>query len=114
MKRLSIIFLSMLLIVVSAFSRPAYQGTKRVQQPDGSYVTIRLVGDEYRSFNTTSDGYTLTRNDRGYYVYAHLDVDGRLAPTELVAHDAEERTMEDKAYLESVGRMLTPRMDHDQ
>ena len=101
----------MLLIVVSAFSRPAYQGTKRVQQPDGSYVTIRLVGDEYRSFNTTSDGYTLTRNAQGYYVYACLDADERLAPTNLMAHDAEERTMEDKAYLESVGRMLTPRME---
>ena len=66
MKRLSMIFLSVLLTAVSAFSRPAHQGTTRVQQPDGSYVTIRLVGDEYRSFNTTSDGYTLTRNDQGY------------------------------------------------
>ena len=108
------ILLSVLLAVAPAFARPAYQGTTRVQQPDGSYVTIRLVGDEYRSFNTTSDGYTLTRDDRGYYVYARLDADGRLAPTELVAHDAAERTVADAAYLQSVGQWLTPAMSESQ
>lgn len=114
MKRISIIVLSMLLCVASVFSRPAYQGTHRVQQPDGSYVTLRLVGDEYRSFSTTSDGYTLTRNADGYYVYASLDADGRLSPTSLVAHDAGERSEADEAYLQRVGRLLTPRMETAQ
>ena len=113
-KRLSLIFLSLLLAAAPAFSRPAYPGTARVQQPDGSYVTIRLVGDEYLSFNTTSDGYTLTRNAQGYYVYAQLDAEGRLAPTALVAHDAAERTPQDLDYLQSVGRRLTPRMSDGQ
>ena len=114
MKRLSLIFLSVLLFAAPAFSRPAYPGTARVQQPDGSYVTIRLVGDEYRSFNTTADGYTLTRNDRGFYVYAQLDADGRLAPTSFVARDSAERTLQDLEFLRSVGRRLTPRMGEEQ
>ena len=104
------IFLSVLLTIAPAFARPAYQGTTRIKQPDGTYVTIRLVGDEYRSFNTTSDGYTLTRNNQGYYVYAQLDADGRLAPTELVAHDADGRTAADAEYLQRVGKWLTPAM----
>ncbi len=108
MKRFSLLILSAMLFALSAFSRPAYDSTARVMQPDGSYVTIRLVGDEYHSFNTTSDGYSLVRNDKGYYVYARLDGDGRLAPTEMVAHDAAERTAADVAYLESVGKMLFP------
>ena len=110
MKRLTLIFVSVLLAVASSFARPALSDTVRVQQPDGSYVTIRLVGDEYRSFNTTADGYTLTRNSRGYYVYASLDADGRLAPTEFVARNAGERTAADQAYLERVGRGLQPAM----
>ncbi len=114
MKRLSLIFLSMLLFAASAFSRPAYPGTARVQQPDGTFVTIRLVGDEYRSFNTTTDGYTLTRDARGYYVYAQLDADGRLAPTTFVAREPAERTVQEQEYLRSVGPRLTPRMSEAQ
>ncbi len=108
------ILLSVLLSVASSYSRPAYPGTARVQQPDGTYVTIRLVGDEYRSFNTTSDGYTLTRNERGYYVYARLGADGQLAPTTFIARDSAERTPQDCDYLKSVGRRLTPRMSEEQ
>ncbi|MBO7140872.1 MAG: M6 family metalloprotease domain-containing protein [Prevotella sp.] len=114
MKRLSLIFLSVLLASASAFSRPAYPGTARVQQPDGTFVTIRLVGDEYRSFNTTADGYTLTRNERGYYVYAQLDDDGRLAPTSFVARDSAERSPQDLELLQRLGRRVTPRMSEEQ
>ncbi len=114
MKKITFILLSMLLSVTSGFSRPAYPGTARVQQPDGSFVTIRLVGDEYRSFNTTSDGYTLTRDKQGYYVYAQLDDEGRLAPTTLIAHDSAERSFQELDYLKSVGRRLTPRMSDAQ
>ena len=114
MKRLSLIFLSVLLAAAPAFSRPAYPGTARVQQPDGTFVTIRLVGDEYRSFNTTADGYTLTRNERGYYVYAQLDDDGRLAPTSFVARDSAERSPQDFELLQRLGRRVTPRMSEEQ
>lgn len=95
---------------VSAYSRPAWSGTNRVQQPDGTFVTVRLVGDEYLSFTTTSDGYSVVKDNRGYYVYATKDDDGHLSPTTLVAHDAEERSAVDIAYLEAVGKMLTPVM----
>ena len=99
---------------MAAFSRPALTGTAVVKQPDGTTLTIRLVGDEYRSFTTTADGYTLTRNGEGYYVYAALGSDGRLAPTELVAHDAAVRTAREVAYTESVGKRLTPAIGERQ
>lgn len=107
-KRLSILLMTVLLGVASLWARPALQGTRRVQQPDGSFVTIRLVGDEYRSYNTTADGYTLVRNAEGFYVYAGQDADGQLAPTTLVAHDAAERTAADMEYLQRVGRIIPP------
>lgn len=108
MKRLSIFLMAVLLGVASLWARPALQGTRRVQQPDGTFVTIRLVGDEYRHFNTTADGYSLVRNAEGYYVYACQDASGQLAPTTLIAHDAEERTPADVAYLQQVGRIVPP------
>ena len=58
----------MILGVISASAVPAMGNLVKVQQPDGTTVTIRLVGDEYLHFNTTADGYSVVKNDRGFYV----------------------------------------------
>lgn len=89
------------------YARPAHRGTTKVNQPDGSSVTIRLVGDEYLHYNTTDDGYSLVCRNDGAYVYAQLDAEGQLEPTALLAHDAEERTAEERYYLGKVGRLTT-------
>lgn len=90
------------------YARPAYRGTTRVAQPDGSSVTTRLVGDEYLHYHTTADGYSLVRRDDGAYVYAKKNSLGQLEPTALLAHDADERSADERLYLEKVGR-LTPK-----
>ena len=97
--------MAMLYGVAIIYSRPAYRGTRQMVQPDGTSVTIRLVGDEYLHYTVTSDGYSLVRRDDGAYVYAQLDAEGQLAPTALLAHDAGERTAEERNYVESVGRL---------
>ena len=91
------------------YARPAYRGTTRVVQPDGTSVTIRLVGDEYLHYNTTTDGYSLFCRDDGAYVYAQINEEGQLEPTALLAHDAGERKAEERSYVERVGR-LVPQM----
>ena len=65
-------------------ARPAHKAAAKVQQPDGTYVTIRLHGDEWRSFNTTDDGYSVVKDSRGYYVYAELK-DGQLEATAVIS-----------------------------
>lgn len=105
MRRLSLALVAMLFGIATIYSRPAYRGTTRVAQPDGSTVTIRLVGDEYLHYNTTEDGYSLVRCGDGSYVYASMDADGQLTPTKLLAHDADERTNEECRYVERVGRL---------
>ena len=95
----------MLFGIAIFYARPAYRGTTRVTQPDGSSVTIRLVGDEYLHYNITTDGYSLFLRDDGAYVYAQLNDEGQLEPTVLLAHDVHERTAEEHHYLEVVGRL---------
>lgn len=95
----------MLYGIAILYSRPAYRGTRQVLQPDGTFVTIRLVGDEYLHYNTTDDGYSLVRRDDGAYVYAQLNDEGQLESTALLAHDAHERTAEERHYLEVIGRL---------
>ena len=98
--------MAMLFGIAIFYARPAYQGTTRVVQPDGSGVTIRLVGDEYLHYNITLDGYSLVRRDDGAYVYAQMNEAGQLEATDLLAHDAVERTMKERDYLEKVGRLM--------
>lgn len=107
-KRYLLLLIATVMTTITAMARPAHKGIARIQQPDGSSLSIRLVGDEYLSYNTTADGYSIVRNDAGTYVYARLD-NGQLVPTALQAHDAVERSAAEKAYLSEAGR-LAPQM----
>lgn len=99
----------LLLCASSMVAIPAHKGAAKVQQPDGTYVTIRLHGDEWRSFNTTDDGYSVVKDSRGYYVYAELK-DGQLKATAQVAHDLSERSAEEQAFLADVKKYQAPEM----
>lgn len=104
------LFLTMMVILMgfcSAWAVPAQGNRLKVKQPDGSVLTIRLVGDEYMHYVVTGDGFSVVRTDRGY-CYARLDADKQLVATDLVAHEASERTTQEKAYLQTVGRYLAP------
>ena len=109
MKRLFFLFLASLLCCAVVKAVPAKPGLVRVEQPDGTRLTLRLVGDEYRHYTTTADGYTVVRDQRGYYVYAALRGD-ELLPTAHVAHDADGRTAREQAFLEQVGGTIVPPM----
>ena len=101
------ILMTMLLGAVSLWAIPAHPGTRKVQQPDGTYVTIRLVGDEWCHFHTTTDGYSVVQDSRGYYVYAE-NKDGRLEATACVAHDEGDRTASEREYLSAVNKYQAP------
>lgn len=81
---LSLLVALMCCCVASAV--PAWPGLHHVQQPDGSRVTLQIVGDECFNYVRTSDGFTVVRTDEGAYEYATLR-DGVLVASGVVAHD---------------------------
>ena len=79
-----------------------------VTQPDGSTLTLLLHGDEWFSFSTTADGFTVVKDaGDGYYKYAALQNNELVAGT-IVAHDAAMRTPLEKAALATTTRYLAP------
>jgi immune inhibitor A len=90
---------------VTAFAVPACHEPSTVTQPDGSALTIRLVGDEFIHFTTTLDGYTVVKRSDGFYVYASL-VDDALVPTSVVARDV--RSASDRKFLYGVPKNIHP------
>ena len=104
-----LLFMALLLGISSMKGVPAHPLPVKVQQPDGTYVTLRLVGDEWCHFQTTLDGYSIIKDTRGYYVYAQKQ-GGQLQPTAQVAHDEAERTASEWAFLAGVSKCLAPEM----
>ena len=108
MKRISALA-AVVMLCLGMMAVPAHRGAVKVKQPDGSYVTIRLHGDEWRHHQTTDDGYTVVKDHRGFYVYAEKNA-GLLKATTQVAHDLTERDAREQAFLTGFEKNLAPAM----
>lgn len=72
----------------------AYPSPIEVRQADGTTLTVILHGDEDFHFYTTLDGILLVQREDGYYIGA-IDDQGELSGTQLLAHNAGERSAEE-------------------
>ena len=89
----------MLLGVASLWARPGYSKPVDVLQPDGTTVTLLMRGDEFLSFMTTIDGYTVVKGADGFYRYADKCADGQLTATSVIARNPDVRTAQEQAFL---------------
>ena len=105
MKKLTTLLMLAVLMCFQAAANPAHRGSVLMPQPDGSMLSVCLVGDEFYHFNTTVDGYTIMLNDAGAYVYAKRD-GMTLEPTSLLAHDAADRTAAELEFLASTPKRI--------
>ncbi|MBO7609457.1 MAG: M6 family metalloprotease domain-containing protein [Muribaculaceae bacterium] len=95
-------------MTLAAMAVPANPMPVVMTQPDGTKVTARLCGDEFYSFSTTLDNYTIVQNTSGAWVYAIKDGDNLVASS-VLAHDAGQRSAEEIALLDSTPKRLTNR-----
>lgn len=77
----------------------AYPHPITVRQPDGTTITVRIHGDENLHYTTTTDGFMLERDGKGFFRYVDYDMlTGRKALTEQRAHDVTARTAAEMAF----------------
>lgn len=88
--------------ISSLFALPARSIPETVTQPDGTVVTVRVVGDEFYHYQMTADGIPVVRGADGLYRYAELTPDGTAVAGQVIARDAHLRTASDKVYLEQL------------
>ena len=81
-----------------------------ITQTDGSVITIRLHGDEFFSYKTTLDGYTLVPNSKGILTYAQKDATGNIFSSGVKANNAEKRLNKEKVFVKS----LTPYLNFNK
>jgi M6 family metalloprotease-like protein len=102
--------LLVLMAYATALAIPANKRPMNVRQPDGTTVTLQLVGDEWNHYYSTTDGYTLVKDSRGYYTYARLNAALQLVPSTQVAHDEAQRSDKENAFLAGLNRHIMPAM----
>lgn len=98
------IFLSTVLAAsttASVLAVPAKPGLMRMQQPDGTELTVRLMGDEHHHFYLSEDGYLLV-NDNNTFYYGNVDADGKQIKSNIIATAADKRTAAARNYLAQV------------
>ncbi len=86
----------------AAIAVPAYPGLIKVTQDDGTEIEVRLRGDEYGHFYTTSDNYLIVP-DNGVFCYAVPgDAATPFKSSGIRATIAAERTADVKNFLHRV------------
>ena len=113
MRKAFLVLLTAAMTSLMAHANPAHRGFIPMPQPDGTMVSIGLVGDEFYSFNITEDGYTVILNESGGYVYAQMDGDA-LMKSQILAHNASERTVEELALLANTPKRLMDKAEVEQ
>lgn len=99
----TLLLLYCLAISIATWSIPAIPWNISARQPDGTTLTVRIIGDEYYHRYTTTDGLTLEQNTDGSYTY----VDNRMHNTGVLAHNPEIRPAQEIALTANINPNLT-------
>lgn len=87
-------------VAIASMAVPARPVPVSVIQPDGKTLTFILMGDEHHRFKFTTDGMPIMQGADNAYYYAVYEGD-TLACCSMLAHNAEDRTAEEAAFVQA-------------
>ena len=103
----NLFFLSLFIVHLHLIAAPHEGELFELKQPDGSFVKARVWGDEYYQRVETLEGYTLTRNAKGWICYAEMAADA----TKFIATDAVYTGSYDPSVISSLRIPKSLRLD---
>lgn len=101
-----LLFTFLILISSKIFCVPADPNPIKFKQPNGTFVTILLKGDENFHWAESMDGYILLRNEYGGWEYAIQDSLGNLTYSGFLAKEIRKRSCRDKRMLRRIPKGL--------
>ena len=84
MKAKLILLFTAFLIAVNAGAVPACPEPFEVTQPDGTILTLHMIGDEYYHWVETSENQVVVQSEEGYYEYATI-LNNEIVPSGIKA-----------------------------
>lgn len=100
--RQSLLLPALALISLSAYAIPAKPGLIKAEQPDGTTITITLVGSENNKMAFSEDGYRLITDNEGFYVIADCDDNGFIIPTDIREINISQRSAKTVSRLSKI------------
>jgi M6 family metalloprotease-like protein/uncharacterized repeat protein (TIGR02543 family) len=104
---LSLLLLVALLLPVNSVAVVAYPHPVEFKLPDGTTITIQLMGDEKVKWAETLDGYSILLNKEGFYEYAMLNESGDMVRSGIRAYNLKERSSSEKAFASGLSKRVT-------
>lgn len=104
MKKLFFFLSCIALLNNQLFAVPAYPNLIDYKHPDGTTITIRLMGDEKVNWAETSDGYSILLNKDGFYEYTMLNEENDMVRTGIRAFNHEDRSNSEKIFLNTINK----------
>ena len=92
------LLVSLVLVAHTANAINEKYGYRELSQPGGSTFTVRVYGDEFGLYMTTTEGYVVQNPVDETYYYARYDEEGHAAPTAMKV--GGDHDMTDLAILE--------------
>lgn len=99
-----LIIATLALTTAGAWCKPALRMPLAVTQPDGSQLTIVKRGNASCKGIYTLDGYLLKRDVSKGYVYALPQNDGTVTASNVVARNADVRTVSEQRFLSGISK----------
>ncbi len=87
---------------------PATEKPVRITQPDGTGIEVYLMGDEFCHWHETLDGYTIKRDEDGWWKYAEKASDGSLRASGQKMNDEQQRSPNERQHLNDKSKHLRP------
>lgn len=99
-----IFFLILITSTLAASAVKAKPGIIKVDQPDGSVLSIRLIGDEKVRYTLSEDGFLLLQNPEGFYEYAVQNSDRGVVTSGVRATDKAIRSSGEISFLSNIDK----------
>ncbi|MEG1909699.1 MAG: hypothetical protein RR190_01880, partial [Bacteroidales bacterium] len=87
---------------------PASNKLIKIKQADSTELTIQLHGDEYRSWISTPDGYSIMQGKDGFYEYVEKIKNGVSISSGIRVHELSLREQSEIQLLKKLRKNLSP------
>ncbi len=107
-KKILLLIISCLFSTQLVSAIPAYPHPIKVQQPDGTTITIQRFGDEFYNYTLSSDGYQIVQLNDGFFYYYTPDIYDaqatRSASTSMRYNEPSRRSSDERNFVAGLNR----------
>lgn len=77
---------------------------QKIEQPNGKSITMKINGDEWFNWVSTTDGYRIIKNNKGIYEYATVLKSGKIVASGIEVSEIDQRAEDEKNFISQLSK----------